>query len=247
MVWPWWLMESAAQWQRVDESEAGDIAFHEEDELVVDSQILLRVGNAVASSSSLDTPSTPTSVDEVGETDSRDGSVAGEDLDIAAVDWGDASKEVDDFLNETDDDTDHESPAGTNGDGAKKRVRAQTDSEDEGILSEDERIAARSKATARTIPTPTATGSPLSKRIKKSQLRKSGLHVVSSHNDSEATSSDSSSRPTTPISQPPRPSAPPPPPLAEDDAGGSQASSALDSDDDAFFASMAADVEAGWT
>lgn len=176
VVWAQWLLDCTARWTRLPEQ-----VYHLAEDTTIENAVPVVVEpfidmNPVASTSSLPTPEEPLGPTiEQEERDSRNGSVLGdpEDLDL---DWGDASKEVDDFLNETDDDdeggggdeTDGNLTDDSNSNG-KKRARVQTDSEDDLPPIKAPPPAA----------SPVAIGSPLSKRIKKSKLRKSGLKVVS--------------------------------------------------------------------
>lgn len=167
------------------------------------------------------------------------------------MDWGDASKEVDDFLNETDDEEgargdetdvdsvngDEESDAG--GGRPKKRVRVQTDYESG---KEDGGAAA-------------VGWSPLQKRVKTSRARKSGLKVSfpasgDGIEEGESTTTGSSQERDVAVATGTGTASAPAsyfPRVVDGGYEGSQASSSLDSDDDAFFASMAAEVEKGWS
>lgn len=191
------------------------------------------------------------------------------EFDPGEMDWDDAAKEVDDFLNETDDDEgvgggeDTDDGASAGGDesdtgsakGSRKRGRL-TDSEDEGGPSRSNGAKSKELGDAAV-----AAGSPLQKRVKTSRARKSKLKVsfpasASATEDDEdptapqaGSSQDASSLAVT-TSEPSAaagggtdsaPASPFPPYEA------SQASSSLDSDDEAFFASMAAEVEKGWS
>ena len=191
------------------------------------------------------------------------------DFDSGEMDWDDAAKEVDDFLNETDDDDaigggedtdDGASAAGDESDtgsakgGSKKRGRL-TDSEDE---SANRPNGLKSKALGDAV---VAAGSPLQKRVKTSRARKSKLKVsfpasASATEDEEIVppqlTSSQDGAPTVSISKDSSAAATeggtdsaPASPFPTYEA--SQASSSLDSDDEAFFASMAAEVEKGWS
>lgn len=237
VVWTQWLLDSVAYWTRLPEA-----AY-----LVDPASFLAEEPTAPFS------PLRPPVSDDEGEVDSLN-----EAFDIDDLDWGDAGKEVDDFLNETDDDdddgggTDGEgSNAGTDDEGrtssaggSKKRGRAPTDSEDEGSNGKSKTVEG---------------WSPLQKRVKTSRARKSGLKVSFPAGDLDGESTDAALA-VLPAGVASRTGSvngsAPPSPLPQPTGGGvggadgyeaSQASSSLDSDDEAFFASMAAEVEKGWT
>lgn len=175
------------------------------------------------------------------QTGSQMGSQIGEDFDIDDVDWGDANKEIDDALNETDDD-EGESVDGYLSDSSiisdrsdgsirkgKKRERESGD-EGDGFTSNGTRIIAGStlkgKSTSASSSSNLNVGSPLQKRVKTAISRKSRLK-----NSYPAEGEEISS---------------PAQALVQEELVGSQASSSLDSDDDAFFSSMADELESGW-
>lgn len=229
VVWAQWLLDCAASWKRLPET---DYHLSKADESTTPPYIEpFILTDPTASTSTLPLEPEPDS-----ELDSRSGSVAAEDLDIAGFDWGDAGKEVDDFLNESDDDDGSdagETDVDTDGEGIEKgKKRAREDEEynssgiGSGIIIEKESESSTSKNV----------GSPLSKRIKKSKLRKSGLGNIAF---------DAGDREFTPLVNPPIPKDVPKVVVGEEEENGG--SSVLDSDDEAFFASMANELEAGFT
>lgn len=196
------------------------------------------------------------SMEEVGE------------VEVGETVWDQANREMAEFLGESgdddedddedDDDSAEESDVYRKGGGgekdrpsAKKRVRVQTDSEDEGASSTDERRSqgngsrssrddkGKGKASI-AIPT----GSALSKRIKKSQSRKSHLKTFTSPDDVDSEDSSSAVAAVKVVSIP----------LSRSNTNGiavnegrSPPSSEMNSDEEGYLASMAADLEAGWS
>jgi hypothetical protein len=264
IVWAQWLMDTAATWCRQTETDyylANDsdpptaLKFPSgSDSNFIPNSIsnssVLNTYSDVASSSSFD------GVADVGGTDDEEDSK----VDVAAINWADAAREVDDFLNETDGDTNDDEDEEEEGDDdesdfdrpTKKRVRVTTDSEDEGLRSIESAIPrsdtkGKGKASyfsASSVPT-IATGSALSKRIKKSRSRKSRLKVSfpstsdDLKDDMEYNDEGSTPTPMIPIKAS-RPTIP-----KKEEVTASQESS-LESDDEAFLAAMAAEVELGW-
>lgn len=232
VVWDAWFLTCVAQWERIPET---PWLIHP----------------------SLPPPSPiapPLSDEEDDPSLSQTASVVGDNLDIGNVDWGDAWGEIDDFLNETDDEeTDGEVTDSSTGGGAKKRRRPQTDSEDEGTAkgttSNGVPPAAPNPPAATKVVSTLLAGSPLQKRVKTSRSRKSRLKVsypaADVEEDERADVEEDSSQLVEPA--PPAPRAPAEVPPPGDGYEASQGSSSLDSDDDAFFASMAAEVESGWS
>lgn len=245
IVWARWLLDTTATWCRQPE------ALYHLDQASGPPLALQFPPHSSSTfvANTLDDLTVPPS-DSQGEVGEGDG-----DVDVAAINWADAAKEIDDFLNETDgdgDDSDDDSDddddekSDLEGPAVRKRVRVSTD-------SEDERIRTDAKRKGKATNAPIATGSALSKRIKRSQARKSGLKVSfppqgDAIDQAEVDSTDHQEMLATAQSLPSRSTAVSRSslPTNEEPPTASQGSS-LDSDDEAFFASMAADVEAGWT
>lgn len=243
IVYPEWLLDSVAQWTRVpeepyllnipqDSSAPGspirpELSGGEEDNDDVE---------AIRLDGEADSAETPVTI--------PDG-----DLDLADLDWGDAMKEVDDLLLETDDEdtasvvnggdtTDGESDAGNSATAAprppRKRARMSTTTSD--------------AATA-----PPDTESPLQKRVKTARSRKSGLNRSvsaaalerSAAQADEGGSSESQSNGSLKSASGRASTAEGNGEVAS--AAVSVASSSIDSDDEDLLASMAADLEQGWT
>ncbi|EGU12936.1 putative RNA polymerase II CTD phosphatase Fcp1 [Rhodotorula toruloides ATCC 204091] len=242
IVYPEWLLESVARWTRVPE----------------DAYVL----NIPATSSTPGSPIRPElsggeddeDVDAIrldGEADGAETpvTVPDGDLDLADLDWGDAMKEVDDLLLETDDEdtasvvnggdtTDGESDAGPSTTTAprppRKRARMSTTPSDASAAPPD-------------------TESPLQKRVKTARSRKSGLKrsvsAAALERSAEKAAEDGSSESQSNGSVK---SASGRTSTAEGNgdavsAAASVASSSIDSDDEDLLASMAADLEQGWT
>lgn len=242
IVYPEWLLESVARWTRVPE----------------DAYVL----NIPATSSTPGSPIRPElsggeddeDVDAIRLDAEADGAetpvtIPDGELDLADLDWGDAMKEVDDLLLETDDEdtasvvnggdtTDGESDAGSSAPTAprppRKRARMTITPSDATSAAPD-------------------TESPLQKRVKTARSRKSGLKRSvsaaalerSAEKAAEDGSSESQSNGSV-KSASGRTSA------AEGNGdavsvAASVASSSIDSDDEDLLASMAADLEQGWT
>ncbi|GEM08291.1 RNA Polymerase II CTD phosphatase Fcp1 [Rhodotorula toruloides] len=242
IVYPEWLLESVARWTRVPE----------------DAYVL----NVPATSSAPGSPIRPDlsggEEDEDVESIRLDGEADGAetpvtvpdgDLDLADLDWGDAMKEVDDLLLETDDEdtasvvnggdtTDGESDAGLSATSVPRPPRKR---------------ARMSTTTDEATSAPPNTESPLQKRVKTARSRKSGLNRSvsaaalersaaqaakdgSSESQSNGSVKSASGRASTAEGNGDGPS-----------AAASVASSSIDSDDEDLLASMAADLEQGWT
>ncbi|GAA5896864.1 hypothetical protein JCM6882_005053 [Rhodosporidiobolus microsporus] len=257
IVYPQWLLESVAHWTRCDES-----------------AYLLPTPETTSPPGSPIRPEMSDEDEEQGEAvaggkdkgkgravDANDVEEEGPDtdtlpegeLDLVDVDWGDAMKEVDDLLDETDDEDTASLVGGGNGtDGgesdtgsvgsaprARKRARMSTPTDDG--AAEGNGGGARGKAAGE------ATESPLQKRVKTARSRKSGLKTSLSAATLEAagTTEGAALAAVAAAVVERRPSF--------EEAGfpaslqASQASSSLDSDDDDLLASMAAEVEKGWS
>ncbi|GAA6039105.1 hypothetical protein JCM8097_005327 [Rhodosporidiobolus ruineniae] len=176
------------------------------------------------------------------------------DLDTAAepeleldVDWNDAMKEVDDLLNETDDDSDAESVVSaastSSAPRSRKRARLSTPTEE----SNGGGVAAGDGAGANGAAADTE--SPLQKRVKTALSRRSGLKTSLSaatlENAAVAAGTANGDEVAAALAAAGagrrRPS------LDESGGGASQASSSVDSDDEDLLASMAAELEGGWS
>lgn len=171
--------------------------------------------------------------------DSQSGSQMGDEgLDINNVDWGDASKEIEDALNDTDDDGEFDGGEVTD-DGDLTDSSIQSDHSDgrsfkQGKKRErerdsgDESTNTKGKGKGKLSSSSPTKESPLQKRVKTAMSRKSRLKISYPAEGEEISS---------------------PAQVEEEGVGGyegSQGSSSLDSDDDAFFASMASELESGW-
>lgn len=233
VVYPQWLLDSVAQWRRLPEE-----------------AYLLPVPERASTPGSPIRPELSGGEEEKGAEGADDDEALEGDLHLEDLDWGDAMKEVDDLLLETDDEdsaslfggggngdtngadtTDGESDASTAGAGgtasAPRRKRPRVS------LAPDTAAAADAKETE----------SPLQKRVKTARSRKSGLKQSLSAAALERSAAaqldghDGASAAATPAeSKTPLPS-----------SGASQASSSIDSDDEDLLASMAADLEQGWS
>lgn len=237
VVQPSWLLDSVAQWTHLPEAPYffPSLAPHA----------------PPSPRSPIEDPPVFTPAEYVGDY-SRDGSVVGEELDMTGVDWGDAMDEIDACLDETDeedlgDQTDGDgdvTDGSTSGIGpGKKRGRVSGEG---GKLN---RVGGREEGSV---------GSPLQKRVKTSRSRKSGLKVSYAVDDDRTDEGldDLASSSPAPVVADPSESVVEifkggiPPPSIEQKEGEdapSQGGSSDDSDDEAFFASMAAEVESGWS
>lgn len=92
---------------------------------------------------------------------------------LVEVDWGDAAKEIDDALNETDDDEDGESEADV--DGEKEANSSGAEREEESMGSEKGSRKRPRNSTPGASDPATSTLSPLSKRQKRARGRQSKL------------------------------------------------------------------------
>ncbi|GAA5866431.1 hypothetical protein JCM3774_004681 [Rhodotorula dairenensis] len=183
VVYPQWLLDSVARWVRLDEGP----------------YLLPMLEDRQA------TPPSPVRPElSDGENDSKvsvtDGGSLGDqrdDLDLADLDWGDAMKEVDDLLLETDDDDDSASvlngdDATTDGEsdaagaatssslsvapGGRKRPRVSSTHSSESIAGSDPSQEAAAAAAE----------SPLQKRVKTARSRRSGLKTSLSATEGNA-------------------------------------------------------------
>ncbi|BGP31350.1 CTD phosphatase Fcp1 [Rhodotorula toruloides] len=242
IVYPEWLLQSVAHWTRVPE----------------DAYVL----NIPATSSTPGSPIRPElsggedneDVDAIrldGEADGAETpvTVLDGDLDLADLDWGDAMKEVDDLLLETDeedtasvinggDTTDGESDAGSSAPTAPRPPRKR---------------ARMSTTPSNATSVAPGTESPLQKRVKTARSRKSGLKrsvsAAALERSAEKAAEDGSSESQSNGSVK---SASGRMSMAEGNGdavsvAASVASSSIDSDDEDLLASMAADLEQGWT
>ncbi|GAA5844154.1 hypothetical protein JCM11251_002452 [Rhodosporidiobolus azoricus] len=259
IVYPQWLLDSVAHWTRCDESPyllpAPETTSppgspirpelsEEEDEEVGGSGEAVDKGKGRAVDAILH---------DVEEGEGGIDALPDGELDLDDLDWGDAMKEVDDLLDETDDEDTASLLAGGNGtDGgesdtgsvcsaaprARKRPRMSTPEDGLGGGSGGGRVNGKKAAAA-------ATESPLQKRVKMARSRKSGLKTTLSAAAMEAAAaSPEGARGAAAVAER-QPSV---------EAAGfpgssqaSQASSSLDSDDDDLLASMVAEVEKGWS
>ncbi|KAK4056613.1 CTD phosphatase Fcp1 [Microbotryomycetes sp. JL221] len=186
------------------------------------------------------------------------------------LDWGDAAKEIDDFLNETDDEAtdteggrsggEDESDGERSTSGPRKRARMYNESDDEGGAGRTKHENGKSDIVV--------ADSPLQKRVKVSRARKSGLKVsfpasTGSKQDEGPTNARDSHQQTTTVvgssttAESRRPGASRTNTATTDDTNRSasvpasprplsRAGSVLESsDDEAFLASMTAELESG--
>lgn len=236
VVWTQWLLDCVAHWRKLDEQPYL---------LQKDASSSADGGNSTGGvPSGTATPAIESDGFQFATADEEfaDDILNDDDLRVDDIDWGDAAKEIEDALNDTDDsESDLPSPS-RSASASKKRVRISTGSTngDEGIAATDDGNNTTDDDETRSID------SPLQKRVKTSRSRQSRLkHSVKL---------DSSEADAIPAPVPPPSSSS----LVANEAnasgaattsssrGESQRSSELDSDDEAFFASMAAEVEKGF-
>ncbi|GJN89586.1 hypothetical protein Rhopal_002573-T1 [Rhodotorula paludigena] len=233
VVYPQWLLDSVAQWRRLPEE-----------------AYLLPVPERASTPGSPIRPELSGGEDEKGAEDAADDEALEGDLHLEDLDWGDAMKEVDDLLLETDDE-DSASLFGGGGNGDTNGADTTDGESDASATPAGGTASAPRRKRPRVSLAPDAgaaldakeTESPLQKRVKTARSRKSGLKQSLSAAALERSAAarldgpDEASAAATPAeSKTPLPS-----------SGASQASSSIDSDDEDLLASMAADLEQGWS
>lgn len=255
LVWARWLIDTTATWCRQTEADYSleseldpppVLRFPENaSSTFIPNSLadgILKTYSQIGSSTSGAGIGTTTMVAE--EQDEEDDKV-----DVAAINWADAAREVDDFLNETDGDNDGEEEDDDDDDesdfdrpASNKRVRVTTDSEDDSARSDMEgtRIdKGKGKATIHSKTKPIIpTESALSKRIKKSNSRTSRLRVSFPSTSDSLKEAEEDLIPARPLPATVKRSGA----ASEEIHAASQDGSSLGSDDEAFLASMAADV-----
>ncbi|GAA5866573.1 hypothetical protein JCM8547_005463 [Rhodosporidiobolus lusitaniae] len=243
IVYPQWFLDSVARWKRLPET----------DYLLIPSPSSPAPEEAVESAPG--SPVRPELSD--GEGEGGEGEEGMEEFDLD-LDWGDAMKEVDDLLDETDDEDTASLLGGSAGNGGgaggggeeseastsaalrpRKRPRMSTPP----ILSSTSSSSSAGADEAGGKAAVPATESPLQKRVKTARSRRSGLKTSLSAAQAHAAAAAEDER---------RSGGGGGDGLGDEEAfpassQASQASSALDSDNEDLLASMAADLENGWS
>ncbi|GAA6009999.1 hypothetical protein JCM11491_005822 [Sporobolomyces phaffii] len=251
IVYPQWLLDSVAHWTRLPEA-----------------PYLLPDPNATSASASTTPPPrerAPSSPERPalsdGERDDNDDEDDVE-LEMGAIDWGEAMAEMDDLLNETDDDgtaTDRErddvdrdasSSSSNRNRTTRKRSRASVASTDD---ESDSGTAAASESSKKGNGGATATESPLQKRVKTARSRSSGLKTSLSAAALAASSDSETGSTPVPTTTATTATSKALQDVVVDAAIGraesaemSQTSSSISSDDEGFLASLEAELEAGF-
>ncbi|GAA5985321.1 hypothetical protein JCM11641_005393 [Rhodosporidiobolus odoratus] len=232
VVYSQWLLDSVAHWTRLPETSY----------LLADPETTSPPGSPIRPDISEDEATDPplqSPAPDHRDADEQDG-VHAEDigdseytrdgyLELADVDWGDAMKEVDDLLNETDDE-DTASLAGGEGAGEESDTGSIASSASRSRARKRPRLSIEEKSNDGGHGEAATTESPLQKRVKTARSRTSGLKTSLS----AAAVQSAPSRP--PFEETALPAS----------SQASQASSSPDSDDDDLLASMVAEVEKGF-